>query len=57
MSVKGASYLRLIQMSGGVWPLLLVQVVMICFIGCQILGDYYTQKWANAPAAEQKAHF
>jgi len=42
VSVKGASYLRLIQMSGGVWPLLLVQVVMICFIGCQILGDYYT---------------
>ena len=34
VSVKGASYLRLIRMSGGFCPLLLVQIVMTCFIGC-----------------------
>jgi len=44
-------------MSGGFAPLLLVQVVMTCYIGCNIMGDYYTQKWANAPAEEQRAQF
>lgn len=57
VTVEGKSYYRLMKMGGGWIPFISVNIAMLCFIFCNIAGDFMTQKWAYSSAADQKSHF
>ena len=55
--VTAKTYWKLIKGAGGVPLIIFINVIMISFISSQILGSFYTQKWAYASPAEQQDRF
>lgn len=48
IKVQWESYKKYYRLAGGFCIVLALNLTIISFIGCQLVANYYTQKWAYA---------